>query len=263
MIRALMLGLRELTDPGVQRLLLRCVLLALATFVLLIGAVAGVLFGFDWTGIGWLDPVLATAGSVAALVLAWLLFPVAIGLILGLFAEDVVAAVERRYYPELPAPPGMRLAAQVYTGARFLAVALPLNLIALPLYLVPGANVPVYLALNGYLLGREYFTLVAGQRMPLRELDQLRRRLRGRLWLAGALIALMLIIPGFNLIAPVVAIAFMVHLVTPAVVRAGGGAGGRRNSVGERARNSTRERRNHLTSIDGMVIQRRQDFAVC
>jgi divalent metal cation (Fe/Co/Zn/Cd) transporter len=83
MIRALMLGLRELTDPGVQRLLLRCVLLALATFVLLIGAVAGVLFGFDWTGIGWLDPVLATAGSVAALVLAWLLFPVAIGLILG------------------------------------------------------------------------------------------------------------------------------------------------------------------------------------
>jgi CysZ protein len=263
MIRALMLGLRELTDPGVQRLLLRCVLLALATFVLLIGAVAGVLFGFDWTGIGWLDPVLATAGSVAALVLAWLLFPVAIGLILGLFAEDVVAAVERRYYPKLPAPPGMRLAAQVYTGARFLAVALPLNLIALPLYLVPGANVPVYLALNGYLLGREYFTLVAGQRLPLRELDQLRRRLRGRLWLAGALIALMLIIPGFNLIAPVVAIAFMVHLVTPAVVRAGGGAGGRPNSVGERARNSTRERRNHLTSIDGMVIQRRQDFAVC
>jgi uncharacterized protein involved in cysteine biosynthesis len=263
MIRALLLGLRELADPGVQRLLLRCVLLALATFVLLIGAVAAVLFGFDWTGIGWLDPVLATAGSVAALVLAWLLFPVAIGLILGLFAEGVVAAVERRYYPELPAPPGMSLSAQVYTGARFLAVALPLNLVALPLYLVPGANIPVYLALNGYLLGREYFTLVAGQRLSLGELDQLRRRQRGRLWLAGALIALMLMIPGFNLIAPVVAIAFMVHLVMPAVLRAGGGTGGRRTSVGERARNSTRERRNHLTSTEGMVLQRRQDFDVC
>ena len=179
MIRALLLGLRGLTDPAVQRLLLRCVLLALATFVLLVGAVAGVLFGFDLTGVSWLDPVLATAGSVAALVLAWLLFPVTIGLILGLFAEDVVAAVERRYYPELPAAPGMSLSAQVSTGARFLAVALPLNLIALPLYLVPGANVPVYLALNGYLLGREYFTLVAGQRLPLGEMDQLRRRLRG------------------------------------------------------------------------------------
>ncbi len=256
MIRALLLGLRALTDPGVQRLLLRCVLLALATFALLIGAVAAVLFGFDWTGVSWLDPVLATAGSIAALVLAWLLFPVAIGLILGLFAEDVVAAVERRSYPHLPAAPGMSLSAQLYTGARFLAVALPLNLIALPLYLVPGANLPVYLALNGYLLGREYFTLVAGQRLPLREMNELRRRQRGRLWLAGALIALMLMIPGFNLIAPVVAIAFMVHLVTPAILRAGGGAGGRRTSVGERPRNSTGERRKHLTSTAGVVLHR-------
>ena len=102
---------------------------------------------------------------------------------------------------------------------------MPLNLIALPLYLVPGANIPVYLALNGYLLGREYFTLVAGQRLPLGELDQLRRG-SGDGWLAGALIALMLMIPGFNLIAPVVAIAFMVHLVMPAVLRAGGGRAG-------------------------------------
>jgi CysZ protein len=263
MIRALLLGLRELTDPGVQRLLLRCVLLALATFVLLIGAVSTVLFGFDWTGVSWLDPVLATVGSVAALVLAWLLFPVAIGLILGLFAEDVVAAVERRYYPELPAAPGMSLSAQVWTGARFLAVALPLNLIALPLYLIPGANVPVYLVLNGYLLGREYFTLVAGQRLPLGEMDQLRRRQRGRLWLAGALIALMLMIPGFKLIAPVVAIAFMVHLMMPLILRAGGGAAGRRTLVGELGRNSTAERRKHLTSMDGMVIQRKQDFGIC
>ena len=263
MIRALLLGFRQLFDPTVQRLLLRCVLLTLATFVALIGAVSGLLFGLDLTGLSWLDPVLATAGSVAVLVLAWLLFPVTIGLTLGLFSERVVEAVERRYYPGLPAAPGMSLSAQVSTGARFLAVALPLNLIALPLYLVPGANVPVYLALNGYLLGREYFTMVAGQRLPVGEMEQLRRRLRGRLWLAGALIALMLIIPGFNLIAPVVAIAFMVHLVMPAIRGAGGGAAGRRTSVGERPRNSTAGRRNHLTSTARMVIQRRQDFALC
>jgi uncharacterized protein involved in cysteine biosynthesis len=157
----------------------------------------------------------------------------------------------------------MSLSAQVYTGARFLAIALPLNLIALPLYLVPGANIPVYLALNGYLLGREYFTLVAGQRLPLREMEQLRRGQRGRLWLAGALIALMLMIPGFNLLAPVVAIAFMVHLVMPALLRAGGGTGGRRTSVGERPRTSTGGRRNHLTSIEGMVIQRGRIFGIC
>jgi uncharacterized protein involved in cysteine biosynthesis len=263
MIRALLLGLRQLADPAIQRLLLRCVLLTLATAVLLIGAVAALLFGLDLTGLSWLDPVLATAGSLVVLVLAWLLFPLAVGLILGLFAEDVAEVVERRHYPGLPAAPGMSLAAQVSTGARFLLVALALNLVVLPLYLIPGANLPVYLALNGYLLGREYFELVAGQRLPPPEMRRLRREQRGRLWLAGAVIAGMLMIPGFNLVAPVVAIAFMVHLVMPLILHADGGADGRPAWVGEGVRNSTGGRRKRLTSLHGMVIQRRQDFGIC
>jgi CysZ protein len=215
MIRALLLGLRQLADPATGRLLLRCVLLTLTTLVALIAGVAALLFGLDLTGYTWLDPILATAGSALVLVLAWLLFPIVVALTLGLFAEDVIRLVERRHYPDLPAAPGMSLAAQTYAGARFVLVALLLNLVALPFYLVPGANLPIYLGLNGYLLGREYFELVAGQRLGLREVAELRRRRRGRLWLAGVAIAAMLIIPVFNLIAPVVAIAFMVHLVAP------------------------------------------------
>jgi CysZ protein len=254
MIRALILGLRQLADPAVQRLLLRCVLLTLATFVVLLGTTAALLFGLDLTGSAWLDPVLATAGAAVALVLAWLLFPIVVGLILGLFAEEVVEVVERRHYPDVPQAPGISLAAQAYAGARFLAVALVLNLIALPFYLVPGANLAIYLALNGYLLGREYFELVAGPRLPRREVTRLRRERRGRLWLAGVVIAGMLIVPVFNLVAPVVAIAFMVHLVAPLVRRHGRGVETRGGAlVGERGGNSPRERRKHLTSLDGVV----------
>jgi uncharacterized protein involved in cysteine biosynthesis len=263
MIKALLLGVRQLTDPAVPRLLLRCVLLALATFAVLIGAVAALLFWLDLTGITWLDPVLATAGSIAVLVLAWLLFPVTVSLILGLFAEDVIELVERRYYPELPRAPGMSLGAQVASGARFLVVALPLNLIALPLYLIPGANLIVYLALNGYLLGREYFELVAGQRLSVRELTRQRRGQRGRLWLAGAAIALMLVIPVFNLVAPVVAIAFMVHLITPRLGRAAGSAGGSSPTVARHDGSSRQERRKHLTSSKGIVNQTQAGFGAC
>ena len=260
MIKALLMGFRQLTDPAVQRLLMRCVLLALATFLVLIGAVAALLFWLDLTGITWLDPVLATAGSIAVLVLAWLLFPVTVSLILGLFAEEVVELVERRHYPELPSAPGMSLGAQMGTSARFLLVALPLNLIALPLYLIPGANLMIYLALNGYLLGREYFELVAGQRLPAREVTRQRRGQRGRLWLAGAAIALMLMIPVFNLVAPVVAIAFMVHLVTPGLWRATGG-GRHGAAVAHRSRHSPPGRRNHLTCLKVIVTNHRQDLA--
>jgi CysZ protein len=212
MLRALFLGFRQLLEPSSRRLLLRCLLLAILTFVLLVAAVGALLGVLDLTGFGWLDTGLAIAGSAGTVVLAWLLFPVTIALALGFFAEEVADEVERRHYPELPPAVGMAIGDSVRGALRFGTVALLLNLLVLPLYLLPGANLLIYLALNGYLLGREYFELVAGRRLPGATVGALRRRRRGRLWLAGVIIAAMLAVPFFNLVAPVVAIAFMVHL---------------------------------------------------
>ncbi len=213
MFDALILGLRQLADPSARRLVLRSVLIAIGTFALLFVAVTAVLANIDATGMAWLDTLLTIVGSAAALVVAWLLFPVVIAAAIGWFAEDVARAVERRYYPDLAPPSGMGVWASVWATLRFTAVALLLNLLALPLYLVlPGANVLIYLALNGYLLGREYFELVAGRRLPGFKVVAMRQWVRARLWLAGVAIALLLTVPVLNLVAPVVAIAFMVHL---------------------------------------------------
>lgn len=212
MLIALFLSLRQLGDPPIRRVVLRCVVLALITFAVLIGAVGGGLGALDPTGIGWLDTVLGLLASAGAVVLAWLLFPIAIAATLGLFAEDVILAVERRYYPALPPARGMGFVSSTLGGLRFMAVAIGLNLLALPLYLVPGANLFVYFALNGYLLGREYFELVAQRRLGWRALTALRRAHRVRLWWGGVWIAALLTIPVLNLIAPVIAACFMVHL---------------------------------------------------
>jgi CysZ protein len=212
LLKALFLSIRQLADAPVRRVVLRCVVLALLTFVLLIGAVGGGLGLLGPTGIGWLDATLAVLGSAGVLVLAWLLFPIAIAASLGLFAEDVIKAVERRYYPHLAAAQGMGFARSTLGTIRFMAVAIGLNLLALPLYLVPGANLFVYIALNGYLLGREYFELVAQRRLDWRTLTAMRRACRIRLWWAGVWIAALLTVPLLNLIAPVIATCFMVHL---------------------------------------------------
>ena len=212
MLRALFLGFRQLGEPSSRRLLLRCLLLAILTFVLLAAAVGTLLGVLDPTGLGWLDTGLALAGSAATVVLAWLLFPVTIALALGFFAEEVVDEVERRHYPDLPPPSGMAIGASVWGAVRFASFALLLNLLVLPLYLLPGANLLIYLGLNGYLLGREYFELVAQRRLPARSVAALRRRRRARFWLAGIAIAALLAVPFVNLVGPVVATAFMVHL---------------------------------------------------
>jgi CysZ protein len=212
MLNALLLALRDLAEPPVQRLLWRCVLLALATFLGLVVAVGLGLAALDVTGIAWLDTTLAFAGSAAAVVLAWLLFPATVALTLNLFAEQVASAVERVRYPELPPAQGNSLAASSWASVKLAALALALNLLVLPLYLLPGVNLLIFLALNGYLLGREYFEVVAHRRLTPVAARSLKTTIGGRLWLAGALVAIMLTIPVFNLVAPVVATAFMVHL---------------------------------------------------
>ena len=189
MLKALILSIRQLFDPAISRVLVRCVLLALATFALLVAAVGLGLGALDPTGLAWLDGTLAVLGSLGAVVLAWLLFPIVIVVSLGLFADEVIEAVERRYYPDLPPPAGMGLAQSTWGAIRFAMVALALNLLVLPLYLLPGANVVLYLALNGYLLGREYFEQVAQRRLDWRAVAKLRRSAPARLWWAGVLTA--------------------------------------------------------------------------
>ena len=77
-----------------------------------------------------------------------------------------------------------------------------LNLLALPLYLVPMLNLPIWLALNGYLVAREYVELVALRRLPPAQVASLRRDHRLAFWTAGMVIALLLAVPVLNLIAP-------------------------------------------------------------
>jgi CysZ protein len=92
-------------------------------------------------------------------------------------------------------------------------VVVALNLLVLPLYLLPVANALIFYALNGYLLGREYFEMVAPRRLEQGPRRELWRRRRLGFFLAGVAFAFFSTLPLVNLLAPVVAAAAMTHLV--------------------------------------------------
>ena len=95
----------------------------------------------------------------------------------------------------------------------FALVSIGLNLLALPIYfLLPVINLLVFYALNGYLLGRASFELVALRRLDESSVRALRRSYQGSIFLSGAMIAFLTTVPLANLAVPVVATAFMVHL---------------------------------------------------
>ena len=150
------------------------------------------------------------------LVLAWVMFPSVMVLILSFFLEDVAQAVEDRHHPDLgPArvQPWREVAA---IALKFALITITLNILALPLYILlyfAGLGIILYYLLNGYLLGREYFELVALRRLEAADAKTLRWAFSGRIFMCGTLIAFLSSLPLINLLAPVMATMLMVHVV--------------------------------------------------
>lgn len=219
MIQALFRALADLGDPRLRRFIWLSIGGAIAVFVLIWVAVWFLLTGTAITQWTWLDTVVDVLGGLAVLIVSVLLFPGVVGLVSSLMLEEVAAAVEARDYPVLDPARRQGVAEMIRVALKFAAVAVFANLVVLPLYLVPIVNVVVFYLLNGYLLGREFYELVALRRLDERAARDLRRGRRLR-WLAmGSVIALLMSIPVINLIGPILAAAFAVHVFEGARTR--------------------------------------------
>jgi CysZ protein len=160
----------------------------------------------------WANTILGLLGGFAAHALLLLTFPAISTTVMSVWLDDVAQAVETVHYPNLPALRQQSLAGQMGAGARFAAVTIGLNLMILPLYLIPGVNLILYYLLNGYLFGREYAELVLLRRLDDKETKALRQANRGLFFFTGALIAFLFSVPLLNLAAPVLGAAIMTHV---------------------------------------------------
>lgn len=212
MIGALARAIAQLDDPQFRRVAWLTLGVSIATSIVLFGVCSAVLLAIPKFESGWLEIIANAAIALGAPVLAWVLFPIVVSVVATLWFERAARAVEARYYPDLSPSRPQTFAEQVVPPLRLAAVGILLNLLLLPLILVPVVNVFVFYGLNGYLVGREYFELVALRRMSWREVRGLRRRHRLGVLIAGVAIAGMLSIPLVNWVTPVIAVAFMLHI---------------------------------------------------
>ena len=215
MVSALILAFKQLGERRTRSIMLWTILITLAISALLIAGASATFALLELSGIVFIDSALALFGGIAAALVAWLLFPVLAAEVLYLFIDEVADSVEERHYPHLPKPTPASFWHYAIAGIRFALIMAFFNLLILPIALFPIANViyPIlYFIINGILLGREYFEIVAPRRMDFKAVRQKRRKHRIKLFVSGVVIALLFTIPLINLVAPIVATAFMVHI---------------------------------------------------
>ncbi|NKD46194.1 hypothetical protein HEQ62_10620 [Haematospirillum jordaniae] len=213
MIQSYLKAFSQLPDPRFRRV----ILLSLCFAVLLYGVtfvVLGWVFGeLAILAASWWETGGAILGGAAVVVASLFLFPAVLSGFVGLFLDDIVTAVEAEHYPTLPDTRPQGFLESLAGSLRFAGLALLVNLIALPLYFIPPVNAFAFLLVNGFLLGREYFELVALRRLSRTEVYALSRYYRRRLWWAGTFTAVLLLVPFVNILAPLVGVAAMVHIL--------------------------------------------------
>lgn len=212
MLSAASLALRDILSPPFRGVLLKSLALTLALLVALWLLLGWLVAHFVTTPWPWLDVLLNLFTGVGLVVgLGFLVAPVT-ALFAGLFLDEVAAVVEAMHYPSDPPGRPQPFLRGLATGAKFLGVVLAANAVALLLVLILGLGFAIFLLANAYLLGREYFDLAALRHHDAATARRLRHDNAPRIFAAGLLIAIFLAVPVANLLAPLFATAFMVHL---------------------------------------------------
>ena len=212
-------ALSQMTDPRFRWVLAQGVGL---TLLLLFGLYAFAFWGIAWLvpdaitlpwigEVGLSDTLLSWGSLLLMLVLSvFLMVPVA-SAFTGIFLDEVADAVEARHYPHLGPAPNVGLLDNILESLTFLVIILVANLAALVLYFTPLAPI-VFYGLNGFLLGREYYRMIAVRRMGRSEAGKSFRSNLLTIWIAGALMAVPLSVPLVNLVIPILGVATFTHI---------------------------------------------------
>jgi len=214
-VHAFLLALRDLPQPRVLRVLAQS--LALTLLLLAVMGVA-IFWSARWALAHWqwLDEAQQDVAGllvvVAILAGSWLLFRAVAIVVVGLFADGIVADVEGRHYPAAAARAidvGWRQ--NIRLALASLVRLVGGNLLALPVYfllLVTGIGTPIFaLFVNALLLGRDLEAMVLARHPDRPRLDRPAR------WSLGLLSAASFMVPVANLLAPILSAAMAVHML--------------------------------------------------
>lgn len=208
-----MLSFQSLSDRRVAFVMAKVIVLTIVTLI-----VSGIGLWFALQALfGWLslNDTGFWSGLLSAAILGLsgiLLFRAVAVAITWVFADDIIDAVEDRYYPRHAAF-GKRpsLCAGVQMALKSIARVVGYNLLALPVYILllfTGVGTAIaFLLINALLLGRDMEDMLIARHGAKGAMNKLSRVMLGLFGTAG------MMVPLVNLFVPVLATAMAVHLV--------------------------------------------------
>jgi len=214
---------QQLLHPKFRGVMFTAVGAAAATLVILTMALNAYWPESYAVGWEWLDEFgdwIASAGFWAVVTVgSYFLFPGIVTMVMSVLADQIAGAVEEEYYPNRPGTRKVPISDVLWSATKLTLLMVFLNMLAAIPYLIlffltasTGA-LALFIAINGYLLGREYYEMVAIRHVNQRAVTTSRITHSGKIFVVGAMIAGMFLVPFLNILAPIIGAAMMTHIV--------------------------------------------------
>jgi CysZ protein len=212
MFKAFFKALNDVSSPEFRSVLWKSIGLTLALFAVVLVAAEVLLYFLTLVPWPWTQTLIAVGSGFGLLVAFFFLMAPVTAMFAGLFLDKIASQVEQRHYPQDARGTALSMLRAFVFGLQFAGITLLVNIIVFPLVFFAGFGVVVLLASNAYLLSREYFEMAAMRFMTPNAATALRKQYSFRIVMAGFIPAALAMVPIVNLLVPLFATSFFVHI---------------------------------------------------
>lgn len=218
MIDDYLLALKQLGERRLWRPVVRATIFSLLSLLLIIilsTEVTGIIFDlifsyFDsYEKDSWLRVGVQSIVVIFLFLVVFFFFGSLQAAFLGLYIDDVIDAVQDKHYPSISLRPAPKLITSLRISIRLVGLSFLVNFLAAPLFLLgwffPPLGVAIQVIVNGFLLGKEYKTVLQER---LNEEDY---KPSQSFTMHGAIGSALFMIPGLNFVAPLLICVSIQH----------------------------------------------------
>ena len=205
----------DLLDSNMRIVFLKTVSITIIVILCVAMIIWGLFNSVQIFELNFLNKLISWAvGAILFITASAVLGPLMV-IVAGIYSEDIAHRVEKKHYPNQVGHRFVGVAESIKTGGRLLLKSLIVNILFTPIYIVAGffpiISVLIFFGVNGYLLSRELFEIVASRHLRREDRVLFWRANRGGSIFIGVLIICLSAVPLLNLISAMLGVIITTH----------------------------------------------------
>ena len=205
----------DLFDRNMRIIFLKTVSISIIVIISLVAMIWGSFHSIQIFQLDFLNKIVSWAIGVILFIAASAVLGPLMIIIGGIYSEAIAHHVEKKHYPNQVGHRFVGVAESIKTGGRLLLKSLIVNMLLTPIYIVglffPMISVLIFFGVNGYLLSRELFEIVASRHLEREDRVLFWQANRGGNIFVGVIIIFLSTIPLLNLISAMLGVIITTH----------------------------------------------------